>query len=196
MITVDPIKYQLALETIYDSCLNSEKKADPISLARSIMEKPEINLHGPEHHVLVGAVLLTAAIHSGSALDLAETLDEILERGKALPPAICGLWGCCGAAVSNGVFLSILLKATPYSKDERRSAQTLTAESLMEIAKFGGPRCCKRESFTAILHATEFVRVNHGIQMTVPNHLTCPFSERNKSTCIGIQCPYNKNSQK
>ena len=48
-----------ALVIIRQRCLGA-KDTDPIALAEKLMEEPTVHMHGPEHHVLVGAALLTA----------------------------------------------------------------------------------------------------------------------------------------
>ena len=46
-------------DSIFGLCL-SEAAADPISILRRMMDMPFCHMHGPEHHVMVGAALLTA----------------------------------------------------------------------------------------------------------------------------------------
>mgnify|MGYP000406186255 CR=1 FL=1 len=45
------------LEVIREACGKSASR-DPITLMQEIMENPFLYMHGPEHHVLVGAALL------------------------------------------------------------------------------------------------------------------------------------------
>ena len=40
------------------------------------------HMHGPEHHVMVGAALLTAYKNAGGELDLEPALQEIASRGR------------------------------------------------------------------------------------------------------------------
>lgn len=61
-------------------------------------------MHGPEHHVRVGAALLTAWHNGGGQIDFPAALEEMKKRGSQIPGGICGLWGTCGAAVSAGIF--------------------------------------------------------------------------------------------
>ena len=46
------------IEVIEEVCRKSGSR-NPICLMQEIMDNPYIYMHGPEHHVLVGAVLLT-----------------------------------------------------------------------------------------------------------------------------------------
>ncbi|NCB31616.1 MAG: SAM-dependent methyltransferase, partial [Clostridia bacterium] len=130
------------LAAIRRMCLASSSK-NPMAIAREIMGSPFIHMHGPEHHVLVGACLLAAYANAGGRLDLPAALLEMEHRGSQVPGGICGLWGCCGAAVSAGIYWSIVTEASPLSTKAWRQANELTARCLTAIAKLGGPRCCK-----------------------------------------------------
>ena len=178
------------LEVIRAVCLESGEK-NPIVLAQSIMADPFIYMHGPEHHVLVGACLLTAYRNCGGALAWPEALEEMFRRGQKGPGGTCGFWGCCGAAVSSGMFVSIVTEADPLGKENWGLANRMTALALERIGALGGPRCCKRDSFTAILSAVEFARDHLGVSMETAEPVRCTFSGRN-AQCIGRRCPYNK----
>lgn len=177
------------IDMVMEECKNSTSK-NPIALLQKLMEDPYIYMHGPEHHVMVGAVLLTAYHNCGGEIDLDEALEEIRQRGGQYPGGSCGLWGACGAAVSTGMFMSILTKATPLTGKSWRMSNEMTAKALEEIAKLGGPRCCKRNSFTAVKVAAEYVRENMGIVMELPEKILCDFSAENKQ-CLKKHCPYN-----
>ena len=47
-------------------------------------------------------------------------MEEMRARGSEYPGGACGLWGCCGAAVSTGIFMSIITKATPLTGNSWR----------------------------------------------------------------------------
>ena len=184
----DACHMQKGLETIQSICLQSQSK-NPIEIAQQIMEQPFIYLHGPEHHTLVGAVLLTACKNAGLDFSLAESLAEMEQRGKKIPGGVCGFNGCCGAAVSAGTFLSILMGATPLSGKDWGLCNLLTGKCLERIGILGGPRCCKRDSFTAILTAVDFLEEYLGIQLETNEKVVCSFSKENKE-CIHKKCPY------
>lgn len=162
---------------------------DPIAMAFDIMKTPYIYMHGPEHHVLVGAVLLTAYANSGGMIDVPTALDKMILRGRQVPGGACGFWGACGAAVSAGMYISIVTEATPLSADSWALANSMTSEALAAIAKVGGPRCCKRDSFLAIQAAVDFTARHLGVTMTVPEKIICEFSRFNHE-CIGRRCPF------
>ena len=126
------------MDSIFGLCL-AETSTDPAAILRRMMDLPFCHMHGPEHHVMVGAALLTAYKNAGGQLDLESALREMYSRGKAVPG--------------------------------------------------GGPRCCKRDSWLAVLAAVDFAREHLGVEMerSVP---ICSYSARN-SQCIGKRCPFS-----
>lgn len=176
------------IEAIKNYCLHTTSK-DPIEIMLSLMETPYIYMHGPEHHVLVGAALLTAYHNSGGNIELEPALEEMVRRGQQIPGGTCGFWGSCGAALSSGMFISIITGATPLTKESWSLANLMTAESLYAISDLGGPRCCKRNSFTAVLTAVEFVKNHLGIEMELPEDIICEYTGSN-AQCIKWECPY------
>lgn len=184
----DECHAEKGIQAVMDGCRKSTSK-NPIEILQEIMEDPYLYMHGPEHHVLTGAALLTACANCGVDMDLEAALREIKERGSEYPGGACGLWGCCGAAVSAGMFMSILTKATPLSGKSWRLSNQMTARALGALAELGGPRCCKRNSFTTVKEAVEFAKENLGIEMELPRQIRCSFSEENEQ-CLKKHCPY------
>jgi len=174
-------------------CLNETGK-DPVAIVEKLMDMPFCHMHGPEHHVMVGAALLTAYKNAGGTIDLPRALREALQRGKGVPGGACGFWGACGAAVSAGIFVSIVTMASPLAKEPWGLANLATAAALSRIGALGGPRCCKRNSYTAILAAVEFAREHLGVSMET-GRVVCTRSARN-SECLNERCPYNPGTQK
>ena len=175
------------LDAIVGLCLR-EKSRNPVGILEKMMSLPFCHMHGPEHHVMVGAALLTAYRNAGGDLDLSPALAEMMRRGRKVPGGACGFWGACGAGVSAGMFVSIVTKATPLTTDSWGLANRMTAEALGEIGRVGGPRCCKRDSYLSVLSAVDFVRDNLGVEMEKPE-ITCTRSARNNQ-CIGRRCPF------
>ncbi|NLP43732.1 MAG: hypothetical protein GX351_03800, partial [Peptococcaceae bacterium] len=128
----------------------------PLVMAENLMENSNFPMHCPEHHFLVPAVLLTAAcrIQGRPVDDLAKLLEEAQSRSKNVLKAFCGLYGACGAAVGIGIFASVLTATTPYSIETWSLVNLGTAESLLEMAKINGPRCCKRNTYIALQYAS------------------------------------------
>ena len=79
------------LDAVLGLCLE-ETSRDPIEILERMMALPFCHMHGPEHHVMAGAALLTACRNAGGEVDLARALPEMLRRGKAVPgePAASG----------------------------------------------------------------------------------------------------------
>lgn len=184
------------IEVIMEGCSKSEEK-DPIAIMQKLMEDPYIYMHGPEHHVMVGAALLTAYKNCNGFKDcevqevFTKALNEMKVRGGEYPGGACGLWGCCGAAVSTGIFMSIIMKATPLTGNSWKLSNQMTSRALGALADLGGPRCCKRDSFTAAKAAVEFVKEKLGVEMELPGKIECGFSAENQQ-CLKKHCPYYK----
>lgn len=175
------------LKQIMEYCL-SETSRDPMVILENMMEMPFCRMHGPEHHVLVGAALLTAYQNSGGEVELEEALKELHRRASQVPGGACGFWGACGACVSTGQFMSIVTGAGPLAEEPWGKCQQMTSNALKRLAEVGGPRCCKRDSCLSVLAAVDYTAESLGIRMerTVP---VCTRSRRNEQ-CIGKRCPF------
>lgn len=172
-------------------CL-ADTSRNPIEILEKLMSQPDCPMHGPTHHVLVGAALLTAynnSLPDSSKLDLKEALAEMRERGEQVPGGACGYLGACGASISTGIFLSIVTRNTPFSTDTWRLCNLMTARALEQVALNGGPRCCKRDSYLSVLTAIDFVKENLGVEMEKPE-VHCTRSQINEQ-CIGKKCPFS-----
>ena len=104
--------HMAGLDAIVSLCLSSGSK-NPVEIIRSMMAQPFCHMHGPEHHVMVGAALLTAYKNAGGDIELEKALSEMMKRGKSVPGGACGFWGACGAGISSGMFVSIISSSTP-----------------------------------------------------------------------------------
>lgn len=178
------------VKSIYEYCIKS-KSMNPIEMIQEMMVNPYIYMHGPEHHIMAGAALITAYYNAGGDIDLERSLVEMEKRGSQIPGGVCGFWGSCGAGISTGMFVSIVTGATPLSGKEWGLSNRMTAKSLEAIGEAGGPRCCKRNTFLSVLAAVEFAEENLGIRMEVPEHTICTFSRYNQQ-CLGLKCPFHQ----
>ena len=118
----------------------------------------------------------------------------MMNRGKSVPGGACGFWGACGAGISSGMFVSIISKSTPLAREPFALSHQMTAKSLGEIGKIGGPRCCKRDSFLSILSAIDFAKENFDVEME-RSDIICEFSKFNNQ-CIGKRCPFSISNKK
>ncbi|MGN0483911.1 MAG: DUF5714 domain-containing protein [Lachnospiraceae bacterium] len=175
------------MDIILGLCLEETSK-NPVEIIEKLMAQPFCHMHGPEHHVMVGASLLTAYKNAGGEIDLFAALLEMMSRGKQVPGGACGFWGACGAGVSAGMFVSIISKSTPLAVEPFGLSNLMTAQALEQIGTIGGPRCCKRDSFLAIQAAVVFVKERFGIEME-QIEIICNHSAQNNQ-CIGKRCPF------
>ena len=176
-------------------CLEDTSR-NPIEILERLMSQPECHMHGPEHHVLVGAALLTAynnCLPDSAKLDMTEALAEVVERGQQVPGGACGYMGACGASISTGIFMSIITRNTPFSTDTWRLCNLCTSRALEQVAENGGPRCCKRDSYLSVLSAIDFVKENLGVEME-RSEVRCSRSQINEQ-CIGKKCPFSPVNQ-
>lgn len=175
------------MDSIFGLCLE-ETSCAPIAILEKMMSMPFCHMHGPEHHVMVGAALLTVYKNAGGAIDLQKALHEMYRRGKAVPGGACGFWGACGAGVSAGQFMAIATDSTPLAAEPWGLSNQMTAKALDSIGKNGGPRCCKRDSYLSILTTIDFVAEHLDVHMEkiIP---VCTRSHQNNQ-CIGKRCPF------
>lgn len=177
------------VDSILGLCLEETSK-NPIEILEKMMSMDFCHMHGPEHHIMVGAALLTACKNAGGEIDLSRALPEMIRRGRNVPGGVCGHWGACGAGVSTGIYLSILTGSSPLSQESWGLANRMTAAALGRIGAVGGPRCCKRDSYLAIAEAVDYTKEHFGIEMET-DAITCTRSHLNHQ-CIGDRCPFHK----
>jgi hypothetical protein len=163
---------------------------DPIELAVSIMNSPTVRMHGPEHHFIVPAVLLTCVYNlQGKQALLNDKLEIAYKREVNESPQFCEYnSGYCGAAIGSGIFLSIFTDEVIDQHTEWSLTNTQIAESLTRVAKSGGPRCCKRDTYISIQSAIDFLRDKYAIDLP-KSEAKCTFSMRNRS-CKREDCEY------
>ena len=175
------------MEQIFSICFNETSK-NPVYILEKMMSLVFCHMHGPEHHVMVGAALLTAYKNAGGELVLEAALSEILKRGKQIPGGACGFWGACGAGISAGMYASIVTNATPLATEAWAFSNQMTARALHAIGQHGGPRCCKRDSYLAILEAAAFTAEKLDVHMELEK-VACTRSKQNNQ-CIQTACPF------
>ena len=189
------MSYQLnkkLYEYIRNICLiGFDNGSTPLQLFQDAWENADFQMHCPEHHYLVPAVLLT--VYRGLKNDDKALLENDLkiaeERAKNLLAGFCGWYGACGAAVGSGVFLSLLTDTSPYSTETWALANKLTSECLSDIAALGGPRCCKRVCFSTLITTAKFMKDNMNLDIGELPEIKCTYNERN-SECKKESCPY------
>lgn len=179
---------------IIEMCLQ-EKSKNPMDIFYNIAQMDFVRIHGPEHHVLDGAALLTAFHNAGGEIDLPTSLTELMKRGLQMPGATCGMWGVCGAVTSMGAALSIIDGTDPLSTDSSWGKHMeFTSKALCSLSRVGGPRCCKRDAFLSFQKAIEHINQYYDVELEC-NNVECCFSEKNEQ-CIKEKCPFYKKTKK
>lgn len=170
-------------------CTGSES-TDPFEMAIVLMRDERISMHGPEHHFLVPAVLLSAYYNAIGEKGLkGEKLAIARQRAGSVLGGFCGTHGTCGAAIGTGIFVSVITGSTPLSTKSWKLSNLVTGETLIDIAENGGPRCCKRDTFLAITHAVDFVKEQFNVELSTNDAVRCEFSDMNKQ-CLRFNCRY------
>lgn len=179
-------------ESISAVCLKGfDDGVSPLVLLDRAWDNPDFPMHCPEHHYLMAAVLLTTyrRLRGEGKDQLRIDLQEAAQRSRNVLAGFCGWYGTCGAAVGSGIFLSILTQTTPYTAKTWGTVNLLTAECLRDIALLGGPRCCKRVSFTALVTTAAFMKERFGLNIGEFPRIKCTYHSRN-AECKGASCPY------
>ena len=176
--------------SIIEAC-KKETSRDPFEIFFHVAADPSVPMHGPEHHILDGACVLTAFCNAGGKTDLNEALERLLQEGVKMPGAACGLWGVCGAVTSIGAALAIIDGTGPLSTDGTWGwHMQYTSDALRSLAGIGGPRCCKRDAFLAIKTVIPYINEKYHVTLE-DSEVVCTFSEINKQ-CLQEKCPFHK----
>jgi hypothetical protein len=175
-----------ALDILRD-VLNSTKSVDPIEILEKVMAHPSVPMHGPEHHAMVPAIIITAVKNTGYPVPEG-AIEQAIERGSKVPGGWCGFYGACGAAIGVGTAVSVLTGATPLTGKTRALANEATAFALNKMID-EGPRCCKRASRKALEAAVEFLKSRMNINLKIHEKIKCNYVQRN-TECVKKACSY------
>lgn len=179
-----------AVDAVEQVCLSSAER-DPLALALLAMRHPKVKMHGPEHHFLAPAVLVSAWCNLRNESERkAALLAEVRRRSEPVLGGFCGYQGACGAGIGAGIFVSMVTGANPVSGAERGLAIRATSEALKVIGKTDAPRCCKRDTFLGLLSAARFARKHLGIEFPT-RPVRCELHDMNRE-CIGDACPFHR----
>ena len=175
-----------ALEVIEHICKTS-KERDMLKLFRQIREHPSIPKHGPEHHAMVPAIIVTAYKNSGGKVN-ENALKTALSRGSSVMGGACGFLGICGAASGVGIGFAIVLESSPMAKVARSTAQKVTHAVLGKIAEYEAARCCHREVWTALNIASSLSERFLPVKLLAEIEIKCD-QKRFNQYCYGKECP-------
>lgn len=172
------------------------KEKDPVLLYESVVEKlseiwtasEQLPFHGPWHHGIVPAVLITALRNSERNLTDAD-IKEAFTRGLKIPAGGCGFCGVCGAGSGAGIAVSISQKATPFHDKKRSTGFEASIKSIERIGKLGGPRCCRLSSYTSLEQGIKYLnKIGFGLPLQKMIG-RCKVFELN-AQCHGTRCPF------
>ncbi|MCX6284006.1 MAG: DUF5714 domain-containing protein [Bacteroidetes bacterium] len=181
----DKCHSQSGIELIETYCLNS-KSINPIEMATEIMHSEKIKMHGPEHHFLVPAVLISSYCNAVNDESKPLKLETARKRAEKILGGFCGTHGNCGAGVGTGIFISVITHSTPLAKEEWSLSNLMTGKSLISIASHGGPRCCKRDVYLSILESIQFLKEKFDVSLD-SSEVKCQFTDNNKE-CLKTSC--------
>ncbi len=185
---------QEVFDRLKDECVKALKtrsvsRAD--EMINILMDTEGVIIHCPYHHFIVPAVLLTmAALEKYKKEDELRAWLELAEaRAKEVPGGVCGNMGNCGSSVGAGIFMSVYTSASPLSIENWQWANELTGHCLLRIASYGGPRCCKRTCYLALMEAIPYINDKLGLNLKFNDAITCKYSAQNKE-CLKHNCPF------
>ena len=148
----------------------------------------QLPFHGSWHHGIVAGIIITSLKNNGYAF-MEDDVEEALKRGLMIPAGACGFHGSCGAGTSLGIATSIIVKSTPFHKDERSKALEAASEAIGRIGKLGGPRCCRLSAYTTLSLAVKRL-AEMGYKLPIEETVgRCKVYEVNIQ-CHGLKCPY------
>lgn len=173
-----------------------EVSTDPIAISDKALYHPSFKFHGPEHHSLVPAAVLTAMKNRGITRPdgspiTTEVILEGIRRGSKIPGGFCGYAGTCGACVGAGVTTALFLGSTPTKGPEKTMAHKATTTALY-LSQDGLRRCCKRATYYGLKAALDLLREEYGIDLgDSPEPKSCKYSTKSRD-CEEESCPYYK----
>ena len=167
--------------------LNTTKSTDPAEIIEQVMAHPSVPMHGPEHHTIVPAAIITAVRNAGYPIPEG-AIEKAIERASKVPGGWCGLYGDCGAGVGVGIAVSVLTNATPLTGKQRTLALGATSFALSRMLD-NQPRCCKRASRIAVEVAVDYLNDKLGIKLDKSRRIACTYTIRNQQ-CAKAECPY------
>ena len=177
------------IEAVTGICLDSGC-LDAVELAGILMADPAIRMHGPEHHFLVAAALLTAYSNSYCPELKYSFLKKAAQRTGRIPVAVCALYGTCGAMMGAGAAVSIMTRANPFAADPLQLVNRVTAAIQQELAGYAGIRCCKRSVWASLRGTQQVLAGCEGLALPLPERgIRCPWCFSHDA-CIGGSCPY------
>jgi len=172
----------------YMEMIRSSEEKDPMALMVAAMKIAGVHMHGPEHHVMLPAVMLTCYKNCGGDIDYFVAMKEAFRRANQVPGGACGYMGTCGASTGAGIYACLVLRSSPVNGDVWSKPALLTSACLGRLGECVGCRCCKRSSFICIEEAVKWTKEHTGIDIPISSAV-CDFYENNRE-CVFAECPF------
>ena len=179
----------LIVRRIKDICESTTSK-DPYDILEEMYEDRIVATRFLKNHICIGPALAAAYNNSANEkIDLDATIDELIRRGRLIPPKACGHAGDCGAAVACGTFYSTITDTHPLTPGEQwGNVSLLTGTCLVDLGRIGGPRCCNRGALISMKNTVQQVKEKLGVEMAWQDR-KCVHKDWNKN-CKGETCPF------
>lgn len=173
---------------IKEYCLASTSK-NPYEMAEDLMREP-IPFHGPAHHYLVAAVIVTAYCNAkGLEMEKENCLEKAFIRTRNIMPGSCGTYGVCGDVLAASAALGLLILANPMSTHSLKEVNTIASLCQTALARFIGPRCCKQATYQCLHTTVNYMNLELGTSLEFPENPKCHFSNENPD-CNRSECPF------
>ncbi len=175
-----------ALDVMEHLCTEATE-TDMLEILARLRKHPSIPVHGPEHHALMPAIIVTAYRNSGGNIEK-DLIATAIRRGNQIIGGSCAFTGICGSATGVGIAFSLLLQANPVKAEQRQIVQQITQLVLADIAKLKAARCCQRDCWLGLKKAAELSREYLPIPLQADAVIGCWQRQQNQE-CIGMDCP-------
>ncbi len=175
-----------ALNVMEHLCEESTE-TDMLEILARLRKHPSIPVHGPEHHALMPAIIVTAYRNCGGKIE-DDLIATAIRRGHQIIGGSCAFTGICGSASGVGIAFSLLLQANPVKAEQRQIVQQITQQVLADIAELKAARCCQRDCWLGLKKAAELSNEYLPIPLQADAVIGCYQRQQNKE-CIGMDCP-------
>ncbi len=160
---------------------------DMLEILARLRKHPSIPIHGPEHHALMPAVIVTAYRNSGGQVE-DDLIATAIRRDNQIIGGSCAFTGICGSATGVGIAFSLLLQANPVKAEQRQIVQQITHRVLADIAELKAARCCQRDCWLGLKKAAELSKEYLPITLQADAIIGC-YQRHQNQECIGMECP-------
>jgi MoaA/NifB/PqqE/SkfB family radical SAM enzyme/SAM-dependent methyltransferase len=175
-----------ALDVMEHLCVEATE-TDMLEILARLRKHPSIPVHGPEHHALMPAIIVTAYRNSGGHIEK-DLIATAIRRGNQIIGGSCAFTGICGSATGVGIAFSLLLQANPVKAEQRQIIQQITQQVLADIADLKAARCCQRDCWLGLKKAAELSKKYLPIPLQADAIIGCYQQHQNKE-CMGMECP-------